>query len=67
MSVCWAIQLISDNKMYFCSIKFIVILLIFAVLKDTSMTEKEKGARGMLYDANHDEELNDEYLNASLL
>lgn len=44
-----------------------MILLIFAALKDTSMTEKEKGARGMLYDANHDEELNDEYLNASLL
>lgn len=31
------------------------------------MTEKEKAELGMLYDASHDEELNNEYLNASLL
>ena len=31
------------------------------------MTEKEKAGLGMLYDANHDEELNDDYMNAALL
>ena len=31
------------------------------------MTEKEKAELGMLYDASHDEELNNEYLDASLL